>query len=125
MVIDSTVLVDAIRGKEEALNFFSTAKESLSISRIGVIEMVRGAKTKKDVSFVLKLIKDLNIDIIEVSEEISKLAGDLFESYYHKYGLGAMDSFIAATAVVKKEKLASHNLKHFKFIKDLELIIPY
>ena len=125
MVIDSTVLVDAIRGKEEALNFFSTAKESLSISRIGVIEMVRGAKTKKDVSFVLKLIKDLNIDIIEVSKEISKLAGDLFESYYHKYGLGAMDSFIAATAVVKKEKLASHNLKHFKFIKDLELIIPY
>ena len=125
MVIDSTVLVDVIRGKEDAYNFLSITKEPLTISRAGVIEMVRGAKTKKDVLSVLKLIKNLNINVIEISEEISKLAGNLFESYYHKYGIGAMDSFIAATAVVKKEKLASHNVKHFKFIKDLELIIPY
>ena len=125
MVIDSTVLVDVIRGKEDAHNFLSTAKESLTISRAGEIEMVRGAKTRKDVLSVLKLIKNLNIKVIEISEEISKLAGDFFESYYHKYGLGAMDSFIAATAVARKERLASHNIKHFKFIKDLELIIPY
>ncbi|MBI5358806.1 hypothetical protein HZB69_04245 [Candidatus Amesbacteria bacterium] len=63
--------------------------------------------------------------IDSVNEEISLLAGELFRDYYASNGIGIIDCFIAATAMERRKKLATHNSKHFKFIKDLELIIPY
>jgi len=125
MVIDSTILVDAVRGQAPAKKFLEAAGEKLFISRAGVMEMVRGSRNKRDFKAVSKLIAGLNIEIVEISDEISAAAGAIFESYWHSHGVGAMDSFIAATALMLKQRLATHNIKHFKPIKGLNLTVPY
>lgn len=125
MVVDSTILVDVIRGRPAANEFLKSNGEKLLMSRAGVMEMVRGSRNKRELMAITKLIDGLCIEIVEISQEISQKAGKIFESYWHSHGVGAMDSFIAATALVLKEKLATHNLKHFKPIMGLSLTVPY
>src|SRR3989338_8457582 len=125
MVIDSTILVDVARDQASAKKFLEATEGKLFISRAGVMEMVRGSRNKRDFKAISKLIASLNMEIVEISDEISAVAGAIFENYWHSHGVGAMDSFIAATALVLKESLATHNIKHFKPIKELNLTVPY
>lgn len=125
MIVDSTIIVDLIRGKEEAKSFIENQNEKLFISRAGAMEMLEGAKTKKDWKTIQKLLESLKIEAIEISESISKSAAGIFENFWHSHGIGVMDSFIAATALVLDEPLVTHNVKHFQFIKGLKIVIPY
>lgn len=125
MVIDSTILVDAIRGNLKASDFLESVGGRLIISRAGVMEMVRGARSKRDLAVIEKFMDSLRVDVVEITEEISKLAGSIFKNFWHSHGIGAMDSFIAATALILGESIATHNTKHFKPIKQLDLIMPY
>jgi predicted nucleic acid-binding protein len=125
MQIDSTVLIDVLRGNKTASKYLSETKQKVFISRIVVMEIIAGCKNKQEIINSLKLIQDFGIEAIEIDEDISALAGKVFEEFFLRFGLGITDAFIAATALVENTKLVTHNLKHFKFIKDLELIVPY
>lgn len=125
MQIDSTVLIDVLRGNKTASKYLSEIKQKVFISRIVVMEIIAGCKNKQEIINSLKLIQDFGIEAIEIDEDISALAGKVFEEFFLRFGLGITDAFIAATALVENTKLVTHNLKHFKFIKDLELIVPY
>lgn len=125
MVIDTTVFVDFFRGNDKAEQFLINSNETIVISRVVLMELVRGLKSKKDIKILLKQLILLAIEVKELDEEISQTAGILFETYYHSHGLGIMDALIAATAIVEKDNLITHNLKHFNFIQGLKLIKPY
>ena len=89
------------------------------------MELVAGSDSLISLKKNLKFIADLGLEVYEISEKDSILAGKLFESYYLKYGLGITDALIAAMAVNKNEGLVTHNIKHFKFITGLEVVKPY
>ena len=125
MQIDSTVLIDVLRGKEVALKYLTETRQKISISRIVIMEIIAGCKNKRELNSSLKFISGLGIEIIEIDEDVSVLAGKIFEESFLRFGLGITDAFIAATALIDNTKLVTHNLKHFKFIKELELIVPY
>lgn len=125
MIVDSTVLVDAIRGYSKAGSFLEFVDERLLLSRASEMELTRGARTKEDLKVIDKFVKQLDMGVVEISEEISKTAGEIFKDFWHSHGLGAMDAFIAATGLVLGERVATHNIKHFRFMKGLDLIVPY
>lgn len=125
MVIDTTVFVDFFREKKVASKFLLSTKEPLIISRVVLMELVRGLKSKREIKIMVKQLRALEVEILEINEKISMAAGELFERYYHSHGLGIMDALVAASAIASKEKLVSHNIKHFTFIKELNLIKPY
>lgn len=125
MVIDTTVFVDFFRGEKKAEGFLLNTNEPLIISRAVLMELIRGLKSKKDIKILLKQLSSLAIELKELDEAISQTAGSLYQTYYHSNGLGIMDALVAATAIVGKNNLITHNLKHFNFIKDLKLIRPY
>lgn len=125
MLVDSTVLIQFFRNSNEAKDFLSNTPEQLSISRIVLMEIQTGLKSKAAATKAENQIRELDIEIIEVDSDISYLASQIFFEHHYTQGIGMMDAFIAATASVKGEKLVTHNVKHFKFIKGLELVIPY
>lgn len=125
MVIDTTVFIDFFRGEKKAEEFLINTNEPFVISRVVLMELIRGLKSKRDIKVLLKQLASLTIEVKELDEEISQTAGSLFEAYYHSHGLGIMDALVAATAFVQKNNLTTHNLKHFNFIKGLKLIKPY
>lgn len=125
MVIDTTVFVDFFRGDRKAEEFLINTNEPFIISRVVLMELIRGLKSKKDIKILLRQLTFLTIEVKELDEAISQTAGTLFETYYHSHGLGIMDALVAATAIVEKHNLITHNLKHFNFIKGLKLTRPY
>lgn len=125
MLIDSTVFIQFFRNDVRARKYLMELSGEIKTSRIVVMEIVAGLKSKDKILKMWKQIDSLGVDVVEIDEEISRQAGDLFEKYYPTEGLGLMDAFIAATALKFGEKLVTHNIKHFKFIKGLDLIVPY
>lgn len=125
MIVDSTILVDAIRGKSKASLFLESAREKLIVSQAGMMEFIRGARTRRDIIVIDKFMKGIQVEVVEITEEISREAGVIFRKFWHSHGIGVMDAFIASTALVLNERVATHNIKHFKQIKGLDLIVPY
>ena len=124
MIVDTTILVDLFRNNEKAKKFLLKEQNTL-ISRISLMELVYGSPSKKALELIKQQILSLNIQIIEISEAISYKAGEIFEDYFHSTGIGIIDSIIAATAINLNETVATHNLKHFKNLKDIKFIRPY
>lgn len=125
MITDTTVLVDFFRGNSKAENFLVNSGEDFYLSRISWMELVYGVRNKRELNILKRQLFNLEIKIVEISEQISQTTGMLFEKYYHSHGLGTMDAFIAATVIESSEKLATHNVKHFQFIKEINLVKPY
>lgn len=125
MLVDSTVAIDFLEGRKPAVEYLNNLTENIRISRIVFMEIIIGCRTKLELSKTKKTISKSGWKIVEINEKASQLAGAIFENFYHSNGLGMADALIAATALIYNEKLATHNVKHFKFIEDLELIVPY
>lgn len=124
MIIDTTVFVDLFRNRTSAQEYLLSL-DNINISRAVQMELIQGLKNKRDIAILEKQLRALGVEIVEIDKEISEKAGELFALYHHAHGLSVMDALVAATALVRGESLASHNTKHFRFIKDLELIVPY
>ena len=126
MLIDSNIVIDFLKGKEEALSFFKlNSKDSLSTSIISVMEVVKGVSKKTDIKKPQRLLNSTVGDIYQVNETISEEAYNIFLEAFHKQNTGIRDALIAATAKVHKEELATLNTKHFKGIKGLKVTKPY
>lgn len=125
MLIDSTVVIDLLRNYDRASGYIRSLDQPAVISRIILMEIIAGCRTKLELKKCMRLIKSIEVEIIEVNQQISIMAGVLFEKYFHSHGLGITDALIAATALIRSVPLATHNLKHFKFIKGLDLQKPY
>ena len=125
MVIDSTVFVGYFRNNQKAINYLVNLREEIVTSRVVVMEIVAGLRSKSKITIMTGQLENLNVRILEIDEAISKLAGEIFEKYHATDGIGTMDAFVAATAMKYGNKLVTHNLKHFKMIKGLKLVAPY
>src|SRR3972149_2001377 len=99
MVVDSDILIDFFRDYPQAREFLLATEDNLKVSRVTVMEIVVGVKTKIAARKALKQLDALGIKIVEVTETVSKLAGDILTETRHKFGTGILDSFVAATAL--------------------------
>mgnify|MGYP001570737736 CR=1 FL=1 len=125
MVVDSDVFIDFFRDTQKAREFFLENNQSLIVSRVTILEIILGVKTKRDATKALKQLDSLGVHVVEVNENISKLAGELFLRYWHRYGIGILDCLVAATALTLREALMTRNVRHFRPIESLELQVPY
>ena len=125
MIVDTTVMVDLTRDRKEARQFLITNPQEQRISRISVMEIVEGLQTQQAIAVFKKQLTSLALEIVEIDQSVSEVAGTIFEQYYHSNGIGISDALIAATALVFREQLITHNTKHFQFISDLAVKVPY
>lgn len=124
MVVDSDILVDFFRDFEAAREFLLNSQETLNVSRVTVMEILIGVKTKQAAIKALKQLDVFGIEVIEINQTISVLAADIFWKARYRYGIGILDTFVAATAIVLGEKLVSRNIKHYQVIREL-VMVPY
>lgn len=125
MVVDTTVWVHLFRRDGKARDFLLGLGEEIVVSRTTVMEIIYGGKSRQDISNMWNQFRSLGVIVKEIDEGISVMAGEIFEEYFPTRGIGLMDTFVAATAVVNGWRLATHNKKHFDFIEGLELVVPY
>lgn len=127
MILDTSYLIDLIQGDEEAVK---KAKEleknniNQKISSVTLFELHNGIKQSskpKDEKEKVKEVLDSK-NCIEAGEKIMRKAGKINGRLLNEGDrIETFDSMIAATAVIKGEKVLTRNTKHFERIENLEV----
>lgn len=122
-LIDSDILIDYLRGFENARTFLIHASQEVLvyISVVSVVEIYSGKETKEEAKRE-RIDRFLdNFEIIWLDPILAKYAGELRRDYQEPFA----DMIVAATALHYNLQLATRNTKHFEGIKALRVISPY
>ncbi len=94
-------------------------QQNIAVSIITAGELLFGALNKKELSRIKSDIEHLQI--IHLTPEIGKCFTKLMFEYSLSHRLSLPDGLIAATALIEDISLYTHNIKDFKYIKDIML----
>ena len=122
MIFDTDVLIWVQRGNTKAANIIDKTKERY-ISILTYMELLQGAKNKNEHLKIKDFLQNYGFIILPISENIGYRAAIYIEEYSLSCGMRIGDALIAATAIENNKKLISGNSKHYKIIKELDLLM--
>ena len=114
--MDTTVLIDHLRGNDDATSWLEGLGSVPLCSEVSRVEVLVGVPPG-DVAETEALFQTL--DWVPVTEPIARRAGALGNSYSRSHGAGIADLLIAATALETDAGLATGNLRHFPMFEGL------
>lgn len=121
VVLDTDVLVDQLRGSEDAFEYLAGLKVRPACSEITRIEVIQGLRSAERRA-ANRLFA--TVAWVPVSESVARRAGELGRRWRRSHpGIGVADLVIAATAEEIEGTLATRNLKHFPMFEGLRA--PY
>lgn len=124
IVADTTVFVDFLRGRADAVHVVRTAfldGKSIGASVVTRMELLAGARDTELPALLAFLDQ---IVWIPVTQEIADLAGTLISRFLRSHGaISPVDYLIGATALVQDAPLWTSNVRHFPYL--LDLAAPY
>lgn len=121
LLIDTDVLIDFLRGLEQAKDFIASLPEQAYVSAITVAELHVGVRNGKERAVLTEFLDTL--DTIALDAETAANGGLLRRDYGKSHGVGLNDALIAATAINKRLQLVTLNEKHYPMVKNL--LVPY
>jgi len=119
-LVDTDVLIDISKGHAGAADFVDALTGQIFIGRISAMELIVGARDKREQMIIERFIGRYQIK--ELSESIGQVAYQHLQQYAKSHGLALADALIAATAMVNDLALVSRNEKHFRPIKGLKFL---
>lgn len=119
VVVDTSVLIDVLRGRADALRVLREERaagpiHASDITRLEVLAGMRPAEESATREFLRAFVWH------PLDERLAELAGELGRQWLpSNRGIDAADLVIAATAVSLDAELYSMNVKHFPMFADL------
>jgi predicted nucleic acid-binding protein len=120
-VVDTSVLIDVLRGSTTAVAWFAGLDEVPTCSEVTRVEVLQGVRSaeRAPTERLLQTMRWMPVD-----ESVSRSAGDLGRRYRHSHkGIGVADLIIAATCIETGSHLATMNTRHFPMFEPL--VPPY
>ena len=121
VLLDTDVLIDFLRGRDDAVSLVESNADRIILSSIVVAELyagVRGGETDREQT-VLKRFVSL-FRVVPVSSDIAKLGGLYKRDYGKAHGVGIADAIVAATATLEEAELKTLNVKHYPMLGKLK-----
>lgn len=117
VLLDTSILIDFLRGRSEAVRFVESLTALPISSEICRMELLQGLRSEERMAAA-----ELSaaIEWVPVVEPISVLAGELGCRWRPSHsGIGVADLVIAATAELTNSTLATLNIRHFPMFEGL------
>lgn len=121
MIFDTDVIIWALRGNEKAATVIEQAEDRY-IAVQTQIELIKGTKTKKELSLLKDVLQAFHFHVLPITEPLGYRALLYMENFHLGYGIDVGDAFIAATAMEYHKPLCTANVKHYKMIPHLKLL---
>jgi len=121
MLFDTDVLIWVLRGNAKAARAVNQATHR-AISIVASMELLQGARNKAEIRTIKSFLGDLGFATLPLNENIGHRALVYMEEYGLSGSLSMADAMIAATAIEANQSLVTGNDKHYKLIKELELV---
>ena len=126
--LDTSVLVDNLRGKKQTIQFVKRLEDAgtiLSTTAITCFELYYGAyrSKRRDKNLTATKVLLSRLVILDLTDESSDEAGEILALLEERGDLiGFRDALIAAIAIINNVPLATHDTEHFSRVPDLEVI---
>ena len=116
IVLDTTVLIDLLRGHEAARTFLRAVADVPACSEVTRVEVMRGIRhrEREATETLMRAVRWIGLD-----EQIARRAGALGRTYRRSHLLATTDLIIAATALELGAGLATSNTRHFPMFDGL------
>ena len=121
MLIDTDVLIDYLRGQDEAVAFLEAHHSELHVSAVTVAELYQGVREGRERTQLARTLSAMTV--LPITAQIAKAAGLMRREHRAKLGCGLADCLIAATAEAHDLTMVTLNQNHFAMIK--ALTVPY
>jgi predicted nucleic acid-binding protein len=115
IVLDTTVLIDVLRGIGPAFEYLMGVTDPVC-SEVTRIEVLRGIRRRER-----DVVEDLMraITWVPVDEAVARRAGEFGRRWHRSHALTTPDLVIAATADQLAAELATSNVRHFPMFGSL------
>jgi hypothetical protein len=115
---DTDVLIDFLRGYQQAVDFINDNASQIILSTIVIAELYAGVRGKQELTILNNFIS--LFDVIPITSEIAKIGGLYKRDFGKSHGVGLADAIIAATCHSKNAQLKTLNIKHYPMIENLK-----
>jgi len=120
VLFDTDILIWIQRGSHRAAALIEREEERC-ISILTYMELLQGAREKRQHEYILDFLREFTFRILPLSENIGHRAAIYIEEYSLSHGLRAGEAIIAATATENGIPLCTTNFRHYRPIKELKL----
>jgi predicted nucleic acid-binding protein len=120
VLFDTDILIWIQRGNHRAAALVEREEERC-ISVLTYMELLQGAREKRQHEHILDFLREFSFLILPLSENIGHRAAIYVEEYSLSHGLRAGDAMIAATATENGLTLCTSNVRHYRPIKELKV----
>jgi predicted nucleic acid-binding protein len=121
LLFDTDVLIEYLRGKDEAKSYIDNIQDIIYMSSITMAELYTGVR-KGTESRRLEIFIE-TFEVISLNSTIAKIGGLYRNQYNPSHGIGLADGLIAATAKEIDAQVITFNIKHFPMLDNV--IKPY
>ena len=118
VIVDTDVIIDCLRGRDEAVAFISARRSQIILSAITIAELYAGVKGAAEERILETLLSRL--PVVPVTADIAKAGGLMKRDYGKSHGVGIVDAVLAATAQAENAELATLNVKHYPMMHGLK-----
>ena len=123
MIFDTDIIVWALRGNRKAGRLIDRT-DIRFLSVVSYLELLQGARDRAELRAIKSILEQHGLKIIPLTENIGHRAVTYMEQHALRTDLGLADALIAATAAETGMPLATGNRKHFRPIRELD-IVPF
>lgn len=116
IVLDTTVLIDVLRGHQAALEYLRSMDEPPACSEITRVEVMRGLRHREREA-AEGLMRTMRWSAVD--ERIARRAGSLGRTWRRSHALATSDLIIAATVQELGGQLATSNTRVFPMFAGL------
>ena len=117
MLLDTSILVEILRARPDALAWLDGQATPPSLSAVSLMELHAGCRSQREEADITRIERTLKVHPVDAV--IANRAGVFVRHYQASYGLDDIDALIAATAEHHDVKLATLNVKHFPMFAKL------
>jgi predicted nucleic acid-binding protein len=121
MLFDTDVLIEYLRGEDEAQAYIDNISDAVYMSSITMAELYAGVRKGEELKKLEIFIE--TFEVTNLNKSIAKIGGLYRNQYKPSHGMGLADALIAATAKEIDAQLITFNTKHFPMLTDV--IRPY
>ncbi|MDR6563547.1 MULTISPECIES: type II toxin-antitoxin system VapC family toxin [unclassified Arcicella] len=122
ILCDTNIFIEIYRDNVDIIqNVKAIGQHNIAVSDVTCAELLYGARNKKELQIIRK---DLNkLIILPIDIDISAMSVQLIEKYALSHKLSLPDALIASTAIIHDIELYTLNLKDFKFLDKVKLLV--
>ncbi len=118
VLVDTDIVIDFLRGDQQAIFHLKAESDSLCFSSITVAEIFAGVKNRKEETEVERLFSIF--PVIAVTDEIAREAGRFVRLYRPSHSVEIPDALIAATCLWYNATLHKLNVEHYPMFDGLK-----